>query len=196
METVQQNGRFTLFSSKYPSNIYSILFVFRCKGGVVYGGKVQVVALPPRRIDRTGYKLYKDRVSFNIIILGIGQFLFISTILHHALHPDTYLFPLYSTMHCIQKLIYFHYAPPCIAFRNLFISTRLHHALHSETYLFPLYSTMHCILKLFYFHYTPPSIAFRNLFISTILHHALDPETYLFPLYSTMHCIQKLIYFH
>ena len=27
METVQQNGRFTLFSSKFPSNIYSILFV-------------------------------------------------------------------------------------------------------------------------------------------------------------------------
>ena len=26
METVQQNGRFTLFSSKFPSNIYSILF--------------------------------------------------------------------------------------------------------------------------------------------------------------------------
>ena len=28
METVQQNGRFTLFSSKFPSNIYSILFGF------------------------------------------------------------------------------------------------------------------------------------------------------------------------
>ena len=28
METVQQNGRFTLFSSKFPSNIYSILFVY------------------------------------------------------------------------------------------------------------------------------------------------------------------------
>ena len=27
METVQQNGRFTLFSSKFPSSIYSILFV-------------------------------------------------------------------------------------------------------------------------------------------------------------------------
>ena len=26
MDTVQQNGRFTLFSSKFPSNIYSILF--------------------------------------------------------------------------------------------------------------------------------------------------------------------------
>ena len=26
METVQQNGRFTLFSSKFPSNIFSILF--------------------------------------------------------------------------------------------------------------------------------------------------------------------------
>ena len=26
METVQQNGRFTLFSNKFPSNIYSILF--------------------------------------------------------------------------------------------------------------------------------------------------------------------------
>ena len=26
METVQQNGRFTLFSSKFQSNIYSILF--------------------------------------------------------------------------------------------------------------------------------------------------------------------------
>ena len=26
METVQQNGRFTLFSSKFPSNIYSFLF--------------------------------------------------------------------------------------------------------------------------------------------------------------------------
>ena len=25
-ETVQQNGRFTLFSSKFPSNIYSILY--------------------------------------------------------------------------------------------------------------------------------------------------------------------------
>ena len=25
-ETVQQNGRFTLFSSKFPSNIYSVLF--------------------------------------------------------------------------------------------------------------------------------------------------------------------------
>ena len=47
-----------------------MLFMFRCKGGVVYGGKVQVVALPPRRLDRTGYKLYKDRVSFNIIVLG------------------------------------------------------------------------------------------------------------------------------
>jgi len=27
METVQQNDRFKLFSSKFPSNIYSILFV-------------------------------------------------------------------------------------------------------------------------------------------------------------------------
>ena len=27
METVKQNGRFTLFSSKFPSNIYSILDV-------------------------------------------------------------------------------------------------------------------------------------------------------------------------
>ena len=26
METVQQNGRFTLFYSKFPSNMYSILF--------------------------------------------------------------------------------------------------------------------------------------------------------------------------
>jgi len=26
LETVQQNGRFTLFSSKFPSNIYSILY--------------------------------------------------------------------------------------------------------------------------------------------------------------------------
>jgi len=26
METVQQNGRFTLYSRKFPSNIYSILF--------------------------------------------------------------------------------------------------------------------------------------------------------------------------
>ena len=26
METVQQNGRYTLFSSKFPSNIYSILY--------------------------------------------------------------------------------------------------------------------------------------------------------------------------
>jgi len=26
METVQQNGRFTIFSNKFPSNIYSILF--------------------------------------------------------------------------------------------------------------------------------------------------------------------------
>ena len=26
METVQQNGRFTFFSSKFPSNIYSTLF--------------------------------------------------------------------------------------------------------------------------------------------------------------------------
>ena len=29
METVQQNGRFTLFSSKFPSNIYSILFDYQ-----------------------------------------------------------------------------------------------------------------------------------------------------------------------
>ena len=28
METVQQNGRFTLFSSKFLSNIYSILFAY------------------------------------------------------------------------------------------------------------------------------------------------------------------------
>ena len=28
METVQQNGRFTLFSCKFPSNIYSILYVY------------------------------------------------------------------------------------------------------------------------------------------------------------------------
>ena len=28
METVQQNGRFTLFSSKFHSNIYTILFEF------------------------------------------------------------------------------------------------------------------------------------------------------------------------
>ena len=28
VETVQQNGRFILFSSKFPSNIYSILFDF------------------------------------------------------------------------------------------------------------------------------------------------------------------------
>jgi len=29
METVQQNGRFTLLSSKFPSNIYSILFDYQ-----------------------------------------------------------------------------------------------------------------------------------------------------------------------
>ena len=29
METVRQNGRFALFSSKFPSNIYSILFGYR-----------------------------------------------------------------------------------------------------------------------------------------------------------------------
>ena len=34
METVQQNGRFTLFSSKFSSNIYSILFV--CSTWPVY----------------------------------------------------------------------------------------------------------------------------------------------------------------
>ena len=28
-KTVQQNGRFTLFSSKFHSNIYSILFVLK-----------------------------------------------------------------------------------------------------------------------------------------------------------------------
>ena len=28
METVQQNGRFTLFSSKFPSDIYSILYAY------------------------------------------------------------------------------------------------------------------------------------------------------------------------
>ena len=128
-----------------------------------------------------------------ILLFQVGQFLFISTRLHHALHPETYLFPLDSTMHYIQKLIYFHQTPPCIAFRNLFISTRLHHALHPDTYLFPLDSTRHCIQKLIYFHQTPPCIAFRNLFISTRLHHALHPETYLFPLHSTIHCIQKLI---
>ena len=32
METVQQNGRFTLFSSKFSSNIYSILFARPSKG--------------------------------------------------------------------------------------------------------------------------------------------------------------------
>ena len=32
METVQQNGRFTLFSSKFPSNIYSILYGFTPSG--------------------------------------------------------------------------------------------------------------------------------------------------------------------
>ena len=31
METVQQNGRFTLFSSKFHSNIYSILFAANSK---------------------------------------------------------------------------------------------------------------------------------------------------------------------
>ena len=31
METVQQNGRFTLFSSKFHSNIYSILFAYNYK---------------------------------------------------------------------------------------------------------------------------------------------------------------------
>ena len=34
METVQQNGRFTLFSIKFPSNIYSILF--GCKDINIY----------------------------------------------------------------------------------------------------------------------------------------------------------------
>ena len=34
METVQQNGRFTLFSSKYHSNIYSILYGFYIKGAL------------------------------------------------------------------------------------------------------------------------------------------------------------------
>jgi len=29
METVQQNVRFTLFSSKFPSNIYSILYGYK-----------------------------------------------------------------------------------------------------------------------------------------------------------------------
>ena len=33
METVQQNGRFTLFSSKFHSNIYSILFDFSLLAG-------------------------------------------------------------------------------------------------------------------------------------------------------------------
>jgi len=31
METAQQNGRLTLFSSKFPSNIYSILFGFNAR---------------------------------------------------------------------------------------------------------------------------------------------------------------------
>jgi len=39
METVQQNGRFTLFSSKFPSNIYSILYdytVYRVYSPIKY----------------------------------------------------------------------------------------------------------------------------------------------------------------
>ena len=41
METVQQNGRFTLFSSKFPSNIYSILFAWNTAKLSVYRGQVE-----------------------------------------------------------------------------------------------------------------------------------------------------------
>ena len=44
METAQQNGRFTLFSSKFPSNIYSIFFVkssLRCYVHQIPEGQVQ-----------------------------------------------------------------------------------------------------------------------------------------------------------
>ena len=37
METVQQNGRYTFFSSKFPSNIYSILFVFILQSSLLQG---------------------------------------------------------------------------------------------------------------------------------------------------------------
>ena len=75
METVQQNGRFTLFSNKFPSNIYSILFGF--KPSRIYSWRRQYLitikarfviiqqtiplSLNPfllKRIQDTGYRIY------------------------------------------------------------------------------------------------------------------------------------------
>ena len=56
METVQQNGRFTLFPSKFHSNIYSILFGCRSTAHSV----VLVHSTAYSSVHSTEYTLHSD----------------------------------------------------------------------------------------------------------------------------------------
>ena len=47
METVQQNGRFTLFSSEFHSNIYSILSVMNLFLYKIYFSDLQKIPFKP-----------------------------------------------------------------------------------------------------------------------------------------------------
>ena len=62
METVQQNGRFTLFSSKFLSNIYSILYVNK------------VASFVGNPVSETNWDINSDNLNitslFNLCIQG------------------------------------------------------------------------------------------------------------------------------
>ena len=70
METVEQNGRFTLFSCKFPSNIYSILYGF-CVGTKFLGRKLDIFLRPYLSVSDKGSK---------------------GTTLTHACHPITWVY--------------------------------------------------------------------------------------------------------
>ena len=59
METVQQNGRFTLFSSKFPSNIFSILYGIITR--LVDPWMVQGKDKPKLRLFRVSHKEWDFR---------------------------------------------------------------------------------------------------------------------------------------
>ena len=74
METVQQNGRLTLFSSKFPSNIYSILFAYTAMKIMHHPHWDQANALSTIPVleasDITTLNLYSVHVRVSLMVLS------------------------------------------------------------------------------------------------------------------------------
>jgi len=81
METVQQNGRFTLFSSKFHSNIYSILFVCStsCQNNSVKGNFMKSLStclISMALLNQISFETKqksKYKVDFNFIFILIEK---------------------------------------------------------------------------------------------------------------------------